>query len=188
METYEFTLVVRGDCTAPKVADLLFGAFDDDPGISTAGELSYIDLSVEGFSHGQAISKALRQFFEARVGLTPVDVLVDWLMTLEHMSELLPFGYERLRQLQRGVQGPGEFPRPMLTNNKRIQVWNWRDVKRWLMQNGLVERRDIVGDPNTGDSVEALRAALRVGDAEAFADLEPEVQSFVIDYTNRQPA
>lgn len=165
---------------------MLFDAFDDDPGISTAGELSYIDLSVEGFSHGQALSRALRQFFEAKTGLAPVDVLVDWLMTLEHMSEFLPFGYERLRQLQRGVQGPGGFPRPMLTNSKRIQVWNWRDVKRWLIQNELVARRDIVGDPNTGDSVEALRAALRVGDREALADLEPEVQSFVVDYTRGQ--
>ncbi len=180
---------MRGDCTSPDVADKLFESFDDDdPGISTSGELSYIDLTVHGHSYGQALSRALRQFFEAETGRTPVDVLVDSLMTLEHMAEFSPFGYERLRQLQQGVQGPGGFPRPMLSNGRRIQAWNWRDVKRWLLRNGLVERAEIVGDPNTGDSVEAVRAALRVGDREALADLEPEVHDFVIDYTSGRPA
>lgn len=184
---YEFTIVVRGDCTHPDIADRLLGVFDDDPGISTSGDLSYIDLTVEAGSYGMALARALQQFFEAGIGMPPVDILVDWLMTLEQMAEFLPFGYERLRQLQSGAQGPGDFPRPALTNGRRVKVWNWGDVKSWLVSNDLVAPEAVTGEPEADQSVATIRAALRLGDKQILASLEPDVRDFVTLYASDDP-
>lgn len=178
---HDFTIVVRGDCTNPQVADALFDAFEDDPGVSSSGQISYIDLTIEAETLSQAVIRGLKQFMAAGTGLQAVDVLTETAMTLDRMAELLPFGYERLRQLQRGVQGPGGFPRPVISNGHRVQVWNWDDVRDWLTTHGLIDPSEVAVQPPTGP-IEMIKAVLRLGDQVVGESADAEVQDFIRSY------
>jgi hypothetical protein len=133
METYEFTLVVKGaDIQTDEALNALYESGCDDATVGSSGGVQYLDFDREAPSYAEAVSSAIDTVEKAIPGATVARVLPDDFVTLAEIAHRTGRTRESVRLLSIGERGPGDFPPPAARVEQRNRLWRWAEVASWF--------------------------------------------------------
>lgn len=132
MDTYEFTLVLRGPEFTAEIIDALAEAGLDDATFGAIDGVPYADIDREAGSLVAGIVDAVHQIEGAGLGYRVVGIEPDDLVTAAEIAERTGRTRESVRLLVSGERGPGNFPPPTSRLRTRNRLWRWSEVAAWF--------------------------------------------------------
>ncbi|MGQ0805943.1 MAG: helix-turn-helix transcriptional regulator [Actinomycetota bacterium] len=132
METYEFTLVLRGPEFTAEIIDTLAEAGLDDATFGVIDGVPYADVDREANSLVSGIVDAIHQVEGTGLGYRVVGIEPDDLLTAAEIAERTGRTRESVRLLVSGERGPGNFPPPISRLRTRNRLWRWSEVAAWF--------------------------------------------------------
>lgn len=131
---HSFRLNVAGaDVMSNQAIDALFEAGCDDATFGRDAGVQYGEFHREAPSLEDAVLSAIRDV-ELVSGLQVIRVEPDEMVGVSEIAARVGRTRESIRQLARGLRGPGDFPPPALLLNRARPVWHWTDVAGWFLQ------------------------------------------------------
>lgn len=174
MTTWSFEFVLSGfDKPTEEALDALFEAGCDDASLLVRGTTPVLQFDREAKSIEEALSSALRDVKQAKVGATVLRVEPDDLVSAADISRRTGKSREMVRRWIEGERVAGGFPPPVALLEKRA-LWSWFEVSNWLLQRNVVDAR-IVREARW---LAALNVFL---ERQRSAALEREVSRFGLD-------
>src|SRR6476469_6997859 len=129
--THVFTIVLDRLPTDVEFEDL-FSAGCDDASFGTEGNLPIAEFDREASSLAEAIVSAVHSL-EA-VGLSPVRVVDQDLLTLADIGARLGQSRESIRRYVTGLRGPGGFPPSVNPTREGTAFYRWSEVAPWARE------------------------------------------------------
>ena len=133
MTTHHFTLIVEGPDVQDDDAliDALFEEGCDDALVGRSDGVQYVDFDREASELDHAILSAVADV-ESVDGITVVRIADAGLVTMADIAARIGRTREGVRLLVKGARGPGGFPAPVTDPRRRVRLWRWSDVERWI--------------------------------------------------------
>ena len=135
MSTHHFTLIVEGPDLQGDDArlDALYDAGCSDGLVGRSEGVQYIEFDREAPDLDRAILSAVADV-EHVDGITVVRIVDSGLVSMADIAARIGRTRESVRLLVTGARGPGGFPPPVTDPRRRLRLWRWSEVKRWLAQ------------------------------------------------------
>ncbi len=131
MATYVFTVVLDRRPTDGEIDDAFESGLDDAAfGAERGVPIAQFDR--EASTLADAIASAVRGL--EGVGLTPVRVLDEDLLTLADIADRIKQSRESVRRYATGERGPGGFPPPLDLSREGTVFYRWSEVAPWVRQ------------------------------------------------------
>jgi predicted DNA-binding transcriptional regulator AlpA len=133
MRTYAFKAVLDRRPTNDEL-DTLFANGRDDAAYGIENGLPIAEFDREAPALADAIASAVREL--ETVGLRPLRIIDQDLLTLADIAERLGISREAVRRYSTGERGPGDFPPPIAPMRGGATFYRWSEVVPWA-QNHL---------------------------------------------------
>lgn len=165
---HEFEIVVEGlpadvdDDAFDSIAAELHERGIDDATLAESGGVTRLVFARESASFTLAVLDALRQICEAPIGLTPVRVEREDLVTGAEIAKRLGLSPETVRLHAAGKRRGGGFPSAVV--DVPVRQWSWPQVAAWY-------GKDV--DPKPAQTVEMLNGWLALRRSEDRGILQP---------------
>jgi hypothetical protein len=143
MTTHRFTIVLDRRPTESELEEL-FANGCDDGAFGTDGAVPIVEFDRNGTDLASAIVAAVHSL--ESVGLTPVRVVDQDLLTLADIADRIGQSRESVRRYALGARGPGQFPSPINPSRDGVMFYRWSEVAPWLRKNLGI---DVSGDDST---------------------------------------
>ena len=131
MTTQTFTLVLDRRPTDAEL-DELFEAGCDDAIFGMEGGVAVVEFDRDAETMADALVDAI-QAIEA-VGLVPLRVVDQDLLTLADIAERIGQSRESVRRYATGARGPGGFPPPVNPEREGTAFYRWTEVAPWVRE------------------------------------------------------
>lgn len=131
MPVHVFTIVLDREPT-DREFDALFEATGDDPGIGSERGIPIVHFNRAAPSLAEAIVSAVRDI--ESVGLRPMRVRDDDLLTLADIADRVGRSRESVRRYATGERGGGGFPPPVNPEHEGTLFYRWSEVGGWLRE------------------------------------------------------
>jgi hypothetical protein len=129
MGTHVFTVVLDRRPTDAEL-DALFEAGLDDATFGVERDFPVVEFDREAPALADAVASAVRQLDV--VGLAPVRVLDNDLLTLADIADRIRQSRESVRRYATGERGPGGFPPPANPARAGTVFYRWSEVAPWV--------------------------------------------------------
>ena len=158
MSIHHFTLIVEGPDLQDDDThlDALYDAGCNDGLVGRSEGVQYIDFDREAPDLELAILSAVADV-ERVDGVTVMRIVDSGLVSMADIAARTGRTRESVRLLVTGARGPGGFPPPVTDPRRRLRLWRWSEVKRWLAQH----LREVTPSADD-DVVTAVNASLEL--------------------------
>jgi hypothetical protein len=136
---YVFTFVLNRPPTDDEL-DAFFAAGNDDVIFGAENGLPIAEFDREASSLTEAIVSAVRSV--ESVGLVPVRVIDQDLLTLADIADRIGQSRESVRRYATGERGPGGFPPPVNPVRDGTVFYRWSEVVPWIQEHLDVDVSD----------------------------------------------
>jgi predicted DNA-binding transcriptional regulator AlpA len=130
MTTQVFTIVLNRQPTETEL-DTVFSQ-NDDVAFGVDGSLPIAEFDREAPTLTEAIVSAVRSL--ESVGLVPVRVIDEDLLTLADIADRIGQSRESVRRYAAGSRGPRDFPPPVNPGRDGTLFYRWSEVSPWIRQ------------------------------------------------------
>lgn len=162
MSVYQFVLVVDREPTEEQI-DAIF-EFEDEPAVISSPRegIGEVEFEREASTLADAVASAVRDL--ESVGLRPVRVKDQDLVTLADIAERVGRSREAVRLWSVGKVGPGGFPPPVTPGDAGTTFYRWSEVAPWLGERMGIEVEDaepVLAAANLALQLRALAPRVR---------------------------
>jgi len=138
MTTHVFTIVLNRQPTETEL-DAVFSQ-NDDVAFGVDGSLPIAEFDREAPTLTEAIVSAVRSL--ESVGLVPVRVIDEDLLTLADIADRIGQSRESVRRYAAGSRGPRDFPPPVNPRRDGTLFYRWSEVSPWIRQHLEIDVTD----------------------------------------------
>ncbi|MEJ3743879.1 hypothetical protein WEI85_11370 [Actinomycetes bacterium KLBMP 9797] len=136
MSVHVFTLVLDREPTDEELS-ILFDRDVDDVTFGVEGGLPVAEFDRGAPTAADAIASAVRDLDS--VGLNPIRLFDQDLLTLADIADRVGRSREAIRRYAAGTRGPGGFPPPVNPAREGTVFYRWSEVAPWLERHVDVE-------------------------------------------------
>jgi hypothetical protein len=138
LSLHTFTLILDGPTELDSgLEHAVFAAGCDDAALGRRGTTLYLEFDREAGTFLDAILSAIGEV-NGIPGIRVARIEPDELVTASEIAARIGRSRESVRLLVEGSRGPGGFPSPVSgTTERRIRLWRWSEVGRWLEAHGI---------------------------------------------------